>query len=151
MSQSLAKIYVHLVFSTKERFPFIITEWRSKLHAFMAGAIKNLTDCSFCVVGGTADHVHLLFCLPRNQTLSEIIRSLKSHSTIWMKQQGNNKFAWQGGYAAFSVSESIIETTNNYIVKQEEHHRKMSFTEEVSSFCKLYKIDKYDEEYFTKE
>lgn len=151
MSQSLAKIYVHLIFSTKERFPFIIAEWRSKLHAFMAGIIKKQTDCSFQVIGGTADHVHILFCLPKDHALSEIIRSLKAHSSIWMKQQGCNKFAWQGGYAAFSISESIIETTNNYIEKQEEHHRTMSFAEEISRFCKLYKIEKYDKGYFMQD
>ncbi len=70
---------------------------------------------------------------------------------MWMKKQNCTKFAWQGGYAAFSVSESVVETTINYITNQEEHHKKMSFTEEVSKFCKLYKIDKYDEGYFTKD
>lgn len=151
MSQSLAKIYIHLIFSTKERFPFIIIEWRDKLHAYIAGILKNYTNSSFSLIGGTADHIHILFCLPANIALANIIKDIKRDSSIWMKQQGCQKFVWQGGYAAFSVSESIVETTSNYIVNQEEHHKKMSFTEEVSRFCKLYKIDKYDEEYFTKD
>lgn len=151
MSQSLCKIYVHLIFSTKERFPFICREWRDNLHAFIAGIIKNITDSSFCVVGGTSDHIHILFCLPKDRTLSETIKNMKAHSSQWMKRQGCQKFTWQGGYAAFSVSESVIETTIHYITNQEEHHKKMSFIEEVAQFCTLYKIDKYDEAYFTNE
>lgn len=151
MSQSLAKIYIHLIFSTKERFPFIITEWRKKLHAFIAGILKNCTNLSFSIIGGTADHIHILFCLPANKTLADIIKDIKRDSSLWMKKQGCQKFMWQGGYAAFSVSESIVETTCNYIIKQDEHHKKMSFTEEVTKFCALYKIEKYDEVYFTND
>lgn len=151
MSQSLTKIYVHLIFSTKERFPFIITEWKNNLHAYIVGIIKKQTDSSFCAVGGTSNHIHVLFCLPKNKALSEVVQMIKGHSSLWMKQQGCQKFAWQGGYAAFSVSESVVKTTKEYIVNQEKHHKKMSFTEEVSKFCALYKIDKYDEVYFTKE
>lgn len=151
MSQSLAKIYIHVVFSTKDRFPFIITEWKEKLFAYLAGIIRNQMQSAFCIVGGTADHAHLLFCLSKNKSLAETIQEIKGYSSLWMKNQGCQKFAWQGGYAAFSVSESVINATQKYILNQEEHHKRISFTEEIAHFCKLYKLEQYDETYFTNE
>lgn len=151
MAQSLAKIYIHLIFSTKNRYPSLIAEWREELHAYLVGILKKYGESSSNVIGGTADHVHILFCLSKNKSLSEIIHMLKGQSSRWIKQKGAHLFAWQGGYAAFSVSESVLDATKVYIFRQEEHHRKISYMEEVSSFCKLYKIEKYDETYFNKD
>ena len=149
MSQSLVRIYIHLVFSTKDRYPFITAEWKNKLYAYMAGILKRDTASTFHYIGGMKDHIHILFCLSKNKSLSDVIHTLKGRSSVWMKENGIHKFAWQGGYAAFSVSESIIEATKKYILNQEKHHEKFTFTEEVAHFCKLYKIDQYDENYFT--
>lgn len=138
-----------MVFSTKDRFPFITAEWKTKLYAYMAGILKSDAESTFHYFGGMNDHIHILFCLSKNKSLSNVIQTLKGRSSVWMKENGMDKFAWQGGYAAFSVSESIIDATKKYILNQEEHHKKYSFTEEVAHFCKLYNIDQYDEKYFT--
>lgn len=148
MSQSLAKIYIHLVFSTKDRFPFISMKWKHRLYAYIAGILKSDAESTFQYLGGMNDHIHILFCLSKNKTLADVVHILKGRSSIWMKECGIDKFAWQGGYAAFSVSESVIEETKRYILNQEEHHKRYTFTEEVARFCKLYKIDQYDEKFF---
>ncbi|MBC8602179.1 IS200/IS605 family transposase [Parabacteroides acidifaciens] len=147
MSQSLTKIYIHLVFSTKDRFPFITREWRNGLHRYIGG-ILNQTDNAPVCIGGIHDHVHILFIQSKSCSLADIIRTVKSNSSSWMQEQGCSKFCWQGGYAAFSVSSSRKDAVEEYILNQEEHHRKVTFAEEIQAFCKAYNIDNYEERYF---
>ena len=142
MPQSLAQIYVHIVFSTKNRQPFLTdVAFRGRIYAYLAGTIANL-DSPSLLVGGVADHVHLLCRLSKTHSLSDLIRDLKRSSTNWIKQEnaGLSDFHWQAGYGAFSVSPSHVEPLLKYIAEQEEHHRKESFQDEFRRLCKKYGV-----------
>ena len=138
MPQSLSMVYVHLVFSTKHRQPFLRdTPLRNSLHAQPGGNSKRL-DCPPIIVGGVEDHVHLLCRFGRTITQADWVKELKRVSNTWLKEQGPeySRFAWQGGYADFSVSQSKLEEVTQYIADQEEQHRKMSFQDECVLFLK---------------
>ncbi len=146
MSQSLAKILIHVVFSTKERRPFLRdTALRAQLHGYMGGILNQL-DCQSLVVGGVEDHVHGLACLSRTCTVAEMVKELKRGSSLWVKERDRTlaDFAWQSGYGAFSIGYSQITTVRSYIGGQEEHHRRQSFQDEFRQFLKRYEIA-YDE------
>ena len=145
MPQSLSKILVHLVFSTKNRETTIAETVRPHLHAYMVGILENL-KCPSIQTGGTADHVHILLLLGRTAILSKIVEEVKVGSSKWMKTQGVPHFAWQSGYGAFSIGESQVETVVQYIQNQEEHHRAISFQEEYWRFLEKYRVT-YDERY----
>ena len=145
MPQSLARILVHLVFSTKHREPFIAKEIRGDLHGYMVGTLQNLA-CPSIQTGGTADHVHVLFSLARTVTVADVLEKLKTSSCAWMKDHGVRTFAWQAGYGAFSIGESQIAAVIRYIQRQEEHHRPLTFQEEFRSFLDRYNVT-YDERY----
>jgi REP element-mobilizing transposase RayT len=146
MGQSLAKLYLHLTFSTKDRYPFIETEWEEKLYAYIAGILKNLESPSL-IVNGNKDHIHVLFVLSKNIALAKVVEIVKKESSKWIKSEGfSNKFSWQTGYACFSVSSSKIETIKKYIQNQIEHHKKQSFQNEIRVFLNEYEI-KFDERY----
>jgi REP-associated tyrosine transposase len=143
--QSLAKVLVHLIFSTKSREPLIHREVRVALHAYLAGTLKNL-QCPSLQTGGTADHVHALVSLGRTRTIADVVEEMKKSSSKWMKQQGVQGFAWQAGYRAFSVSESQATAVIRYVSRQEEHHRQLTFQEEFRRFLDRYGVT-YDERY----
>jgi len=145
MPQSLAKVLVHLVFSTKNRERLVPRDFLPNLHAYLVGTLANLKSPSL-QTGGTPDHVHTLFNLGRTVALSEVVEELKKSSSKWMKTQGVPTFAWQAGYGAFSVSESQVAAVVRYIQNQEEHHRVVSFQEEVRRFLDEHRIA-YDERY----
>ena len=147
MSQSLAQIYVHIVFSTKERRPFIDTTIEPELFAYMGASVKRCDGVPF-LINGTADHIHLLSSLPRTMALSKYIEEIKRSSSRWIKTKDRRyeKFAWQNGYGAFSVSSSKKDSVVWYIAKQKEHHRMVTFKEEFIAFLQKYNI-KYDERY----
>jgi len=147
MAQSLAQIYIHIVFSSKERRPFIQTDIESELYAYIAGAIKKM-DGLPCLINGTADHVHILSTLPRTVTLAKYIEGIKRPSSQWIKTKGQiyQKFAWQNGYGAFSVSSSRVNSVKRYIAGQKERHRTTSFKEEFLEFLRKYNVQ-YDERY----
>ncbi len=147
MPQSLAQVYVHIVFSTKERYPFIQPSIESELFAYMGDTIKRLGGIPH-LINGTADHVHLLSSLPRTVALSKYIEDIKRNSSRWIKTKEGDyqKFAWQNGYGAFSVSSSQKESVISYIAGQKEHHRNISFKEEFLAFLKKYNIE-YNERY----
>ena len=145
MSQSLARVLVHLIFSTKNREPLIHREVRGASHAYLAGILQNL-HCPSVQTGGTADHVHTLFSLARTRSVAEIVEELKKSSSRWMKQQGVKGFSWQAGYGAFSVSESQVRTVARYISRQQDHHRRLSFQDEFRRFLARYEVT-YDERY----
>jgi len=147
MAQSLSKVYLHIVFSTKKRFPFIKPEIEDELYAYMGGTIKKLGGIPF-IINGMGDHIHIFSTLPRTVALSKFLEEIKKNSSRWIKTKGTayQNFAWQGGYAAFSVSDSVKDTVVQYIQNQKEHHRSLSFKEEVIKFLKKYDLD-YDEKY----
>ena len=148
MSQSLAQIYLHLVFSTKHRKPFLNdTELVERTHAYLAGACKNLQSPSL-IVGGVEDHVHILCRQSKNIALKTLIGELKRESSKWIKTQSSNlsNFYWQGGYGAFSVSPSHVQALIQYIANQQEHHKTETFQDEFRRLCKKYGLD-IDEEY----
>ena len=146
MSQSLAQLYVHLVFSTKERRPFIKEDVQPRLHAYISGAFDKI-ECSTVQVGGVRDHVHILFRLNKNRALAEVVKEAKVESSKWMKKNGGAPlFSWQAGYGAFSVSASNLEMVIEYIRKQEEHHRTRSFEDEFRQLLRRYNLS-FDEAY----
>jgi REP-associated tyrosine transposase len=121
MSQSLSKLWSHLIFSTKDRYPFLSdSNVRDQLHAYMATILRN-HDCPTLQVGGTSDHTHALFMLSKSCSIAEIVYEVKRSSSKWVKTQGQiyKKFYWQGGYGAFSVSQSHVEQVRRYILEQE--------------------------------
>jgi len=133
MSQSLSKIWTHLIFSTKDRYPFLSEKLvREHLHAYLASILRN-QECPTVLVGGTADHVHSLFVLSKNHSVAQLVYEVKRNSSKWIKTHGPEytKFHWQSGYGAFSVSQSHVEQVRRYILRQEQHHRKVTFQDEL--------------------
>jgi REP element-mobilizing transposase RayT len=137
---------VHLVFSTKNRIPFLQSEQlRSEVHAYLTATLQG-QDCQAIQVGGVADHAHLLFGLSRTISLADLVKHLKTSSTKMMREKGHAGFSWQTGYGAFSVSESNKSAVIAYIVDQEIHHRKMTFQEEIRALLTRHSI-RFDERY----
>lgn len=148
MAQSLAKILLHLVFSTKERRPFLKDQaLRGELHRYLGGILTNL-ECQPLIVGGVEDHVHLLFAHSRTATVADVVKELKRGSTVWLKIKATegSEFAWQNGYGIFSIGQSQVEDVRAYIAGQEEHHRKIPFQEEFRRLLQRYEIA-FDERY----
>jgi REP element-mobilizing transposase RayT len=148
MPQSLAQIYMHLVFSTKNRQPFLKDcDLRSRLHAYMSGICKNL-NCPSLQIGGVEDHVHILCRFGKTIEIQNLLRDLKRDSSAWVKTQMPSlaEFHWQAGYGAFSVSPAHIEALIRYIASQEEHHRHVSYQDEFRRICKKYGVE-FDERY----
>ena len=143
MPQALSAVYIHVVFSTKERRPFLRDiEMRRSLHEYLGGISKTL-ECPSIMIGGVEDHVHLLCRFARTITQAEWIKELKRVSNAWIKCQGREyaDFAWQGGYADFSVSQSSLEKVKVYIAGQVEHHRTMSFQDEVRAMLRKHELE----------
>lgn len=147
MSQSLAKNLVHLVYSTKHREPLIRPEHRDALFAYQAG-IFNQWESPALVIGGIEDHVHALFVLSKNHPLKKLVEEVKKGSSRWMKSDapGIAEFSWQAGYAAFSVSQSSVQDVQRYIERQQEHHRKMTFQDELRALFNRHEIA-FNEQY----
>jgi len=147
MSQSLVKNLIHLVYSTKHRQPWIPKDHRDGLYAYQVGILKEW-DSPAVVIGGVEDHVHALFALSKNHALKKIVEEVKKGSSKWMKIDGprNPDFHWQAGYAAFSVSQSNLGEVKWYIENQEEHHRKMTFQDELRALLGRHGIE-FDERY----
>lgn len=145
MAHTYTELLAHIIFSTKERQPLINTELKPRLHAYMHGIVKDIGGKAL-IIGGIADHVHLLINLPTTVTLADALRTIKSNSSKWTHEEGHKDFAWQSGYGAFSVSRSNVETVYKYIANQEEHHRRMTFQEEYVMFLQKHGIE-YDERY----
>jgi len=147
MPQSLSAVYIHLVFSTKERRPFLRDERvRNSLHSYLGGISKQL-GCAPMVTGGVEDHVHLLARLGRTITQVEWVKELKRVSNLWLKEQHLLRdFEWQGGYADFSVSASNLEQVKKYIANQREHHRQMNFQDELRALFRKHCVE-WDERY----
>lgn len=147
MPQSLASLHLHLVFSTKNRHPWINDSVRPTMHAYMATVLQNL-GCAPVLINSVEDHVHLLFDLARTVAVSKVVEDVKKSSSKWLKTQepALSDFAWQAGYGAFAVSESNVETVRQYIANQREHHRVKTFQEEYRQFLERHRIP-FDERY----
>jgi putative transposase len=148
MSQSLSNVIVHVVFSTKDRCPFLRDrELRERLHSQLGGTSKTL-NCPPIITGGVEDHIHLLARQSRTITLAEWVKELKRVTSIWIKEQSPrlDAFAWQSGYGAFSVSQSQRDKVAEYIEQQEEHHRTQDFKSEFRQFLIRHEVE-FDERY----
>ncbi|ADQ78357.1 transposase [Paludibacter propionicigenes WB4] len=147
MAQSLVKNYIHLVFSTKQRHPFIDESIENELFNYLGGICKNL-ECQPIIVGGHADHVHILCLLSRKIALMKLLEEVKSHSSKWIKTKGESykSFYWQDGYGAFSVNPKEVDIVIKYIANQREHHTRKTFQREFLQFLEEYKVE-YDERY----
>lgn len=147
MSQSLSKMYIHIVFHVKNNQIHVLQKDKPHLYAYIGKVIKDLQCIPICI-NGTGDHIHILCVMSKNIALAKLVEEIKRHSSRWLKtiDKHYTNFAWQGGYAGFSVSPSVHDITKRYIENQEEHHRKKSIQEELLLFLKKYRVD-YDDKY----
>lgn len=147
MPQSLAKVYVHLVFSTKYRQPVLHKNIQSELYSYLGG-ICNAWDCTPIKVGGYHDHVHILCLLSKKIALMKLLEEVKKSSSKWMKTKGAEftNFYWQDGYGAFSVNPTEVDAVVKYIENQDVHHARKAFQDEFRTFLKKYQVE-YDERY----
>ena len=146
MPSTHLSLHVHIVFSTKDRHPFIVDEWRGRLHEYLGGLIRAADGISEAV-GGTADHVHLLVGFRSTHSLATLVQDIKQTSSRWVHETiGVKNFGWQPGYGAFTVSVSNLEAVREYIANQVEHHRTKNFQEEYVAFLQKHGIE-YDLKY----
>jgi putative transposase len=145
MGSTFFSLHYHIVFSTKDRRPFLRREWRPRLHSYLGGIINGMNGAPE-VVGGVEDHVHMLASLRPIHRLADVLRDLKKDSSNWVKANFDRKFLWQEGYAAFTVSPAATDSVRNYIANQEAHHGKHSFRDELTELLGLAGIE-YDEKY----
>lgn len=147
MAHTYTLLLDHIIFSTKDRMPFLDPELRLRLFPYMGGVIRNLGGVALSI-GGVADHVHILASLPPTAAPADFIGTVKANSSGWVHKSfpQHQTFKWQIGYAAFSVSPSQKQSVLDYIAGQEEHHRTVSFKEELIAFLKKHEIE-YDERY----
>ena len=145
MPSTHTNLHYHIIFSTKERLPLIKDEWRERLHAYMGGIAKNMEGIPLAI-GGINNHIHLLIGLKSSHRLDYFVRDLKADSSKWIHTELKEKFEWQKGYGAFTVSPSGVENVRQYVLNQEIHHRKKTFENEYVEL-----LDKsntpYDEKY----
>jgi REP element-mobilizing transposase RayT len=145
MPQSLAKVYIHIVFTTKTGFPFIHEVVRPELQSYIIGTLSNLGIFTYEIYANP-DHIHILCTLPRTLTMANLVSKIKTSSSKWIKTKGIHEFDWQDGYGIFSVSSSKVATVENYIRNQPEHHKQSNYKDELRQFFKEYEIE-YDERY----
>ena len=142
MSHSYNKIWIHAVWSTKERQPLMKAEVESQIFSFVSNQLKEI-GCPVRIINGMPDHIHCLFLLNPQKSIAEIIKQIKGSSSHFVNQQNvlKEKFAWQTGYAAFSVSESVMDKVFKYIENQKQHHQKRTFQSEYEEFLQLHQFE----------
>lgn len=148
MPQSLSAVFVHLIFSTKNRDPLLAPRnLAMDTHSYLAG-ISSRLGCHPVLINGVEDHVHLLVRLSRTVTQADLVKELKRASTLWLLEQTpeTSAFSWQAGYGIFSVSVSNLDQVSAYISNQEEHHRKVTFQEELRLFLQRHELE-WEEDY----
>ena len=147
MAQTLYSCYMHIVFSTKNRFNFIQPEIEDELYGYIGGVVRNYKGV-LIKAGGTANHGHLLLSLNKNYLVPDLIGDAKRESSAWMKTKSPmlSKFAWQDGYSAFSVGYTQIPAVKKYIANQKEHHKQKLFEDEMRGFYRKYAVE-FDERY----
>ncbi|MFT5092902.1 MAG: putative transposase [Planctomycetaceae bacterium] len=149
MPQSIANVAVHFAFSTKGRRPWLRNaELRNELFAYMSTILRHNVDSPAIIVNGVEDHVHILCSLSRKFAIMKVVQEAKTETTKWLKKRSveTSDFSWQGGYGAFSVSQSKISQVRQYILNQEEHHQRMTFKDELRELCRRHEIE-IDERY----
>jgi len=144
MPQSLIKVLIHIVFSTKDRMNLISPELEAELYRYIHGVIEN-KGTRLIIAGGTANHIHMLISVGRLE-VPVLIGDIKRSTSMWMKQKGGNKFYWQKGYGAFSVGQSQVAQVSRYIANQKAHHSKQSLEDEFRDLCLRYEVE-LDERY----
>ncbi|MFH1005086.1 MAG: IS200/IS605 family transposase [Bacteroidota bacterium] len=147
MAQSLTKVYIHQVFSTKHRQHILHPNIQPELYSYLGGICNNM-ECYPVKIGGYTDHVHILCLLSKKITIIKLLEEEKRSSSKWIKTKGEqfSNFHWQDGYGAFLVNPAEISIVSKYIENQAEHHKKASFQDEFRKFLKEYRVD-YDERY----
>ena len=145
MAQTYTRLLYHIVFSTKNREPWIDEAWRPELHAYIGGLVRNRKG-ELLAAGGIPDHIHLLVRLAADRSVSDVVRDIKSNSSSWLHQRGVFPFAWQDGYGAFTVSPSAIPGVVAYIDNQVAHHAKEAFCDEFVAMLLEHDVE-YDEKY----
>ena len=147
MSQSLSQVILHIVFSTKDRRPWLDSAIRPRMHAYLATMCRDC-DCEAYRVGGPADHVHIAARLARTISQADFLEKIKKSSSAWIKTCGPQygSFFWQGGYGDFSIGWSQLEDLTRYIDNQEQHHRAQTFQEEYLNLLRRYHLE-FDERY----
>ena len=150
MPETYTKIYIHVVFAVYKRQPLISNKWSNQLFAYINGIIEN-NNHKLIAINGMPDHVHLLISMSPEQALSDLLRDIKTNSTLWINrnQRQNIKFTWQRGYSAFAISFNDINRVRAYIENQQEHHRVKTYQEEVIQFLNENNIS-YDSQYLFK-
>lgn len=143
MSHSFNKIWIHAIWATKERMPLIHSKVENQIHQFIAGQLTEL-GCTVSIINGMLDHMHCLFLLPPQKSISEVMKQIKGSSSHFINENDlvAEKFAWQTGYAAYSVSASVVEKVVEYIRHQKTHHQKKTFSQEYEEFLLAYGLDK---------
>lgn len=142
MENTYTNLLAHIIFSTKDRAPLIDAELKPKLFGYLGGIAREMKATAL-IIDGTKDHVHMLIGLPPSLSISDLLRVLKTNSSKWVHEKWTAKraFGWQAGYGAFSVSQSNVAVVSEYIARQKEHHRRVSFQEEFLSFLKKHGIN----------
>jgi len=145
MASTLTNLVHHVVFSTKTRLNLIKPQFRGELYSYICGTIKNEKG-KMIRIGGMANHIHILAVFHPSITVSDMLRKIKGGSAKWLNDKYNQRFSWQRGYGAFSVSESVVPSVTKYIDNQDRHHAKMTFEEEYLALLRKHKIE-FDERY----
>ncbi len=146
MSRTYTSLHYHIIFGTKNRDPLLDASWRTRLHEYLGGSVNGLGGFSQGV-GGVADHVHLLAGLKATHCLADVVREIKKASSVWIRDEmGVSGFAWQEGYAAFTISAPSREEVKDYIANQEQRHRRRDFRRELMEMLRIAEID-FDENY----
>ncbi len=147
MAQSFCQIYIHAIFSTKDRKPWLDDNIRKRVHAYLSTVVRDM-NCPYVVVGGIEDHVHIIMDIGKSHLPIDILAKAKKESSKFVKGLGSkySSFYWQSGYGMFSVSPGNVFKVEKYILNQVEHHKKQTFKDELLAFLKKYKIE-YNEKY----
>ena len=142
MSHSFNKIWIHAIWATKERLPLLHQNSEQKIYSFIAEQLREL-GCPVRIINGMPDHIHCLFLLNPQKSVADVIKQIKGSSSHYINENNiiQDKFSWQTGYAAYSVSESVVEKVFQYIKTQKEHHQKKTYQQEYEEFLKLYGLE----------
>jgi Arylsulfatase regulator (Fe-S oxidoreductase) len=147
MSQSLSKLYIHAIFHVKNNECLIRLDDETELYAYIGGTIK-ISKSIPIIINGTDNHIHVLCIMSKNTSLADLLETIKTNSSRWIKTLGPHyrDFAWQGGYAGYSVSQSKVDVVKKYINQQKTHHETQTFQEEYIQFLKKNDVE-YNEDY----
>lgn len=147
MANTFTQIYLHIVFAVQNRTSLIQLEWRDELYKYITGIVRN-NKHKLIAINGTANHIHIAIGYKPHQLIPDLLQDIKGNSSKWINEKRlvKGKFNWQAGYGAFSFSDSHIDTVSQYIINQEEHHKRKTFREEYIQLLKKYDVP-FDEKY----